>query len=47
VVHACDLDVILPCYVYKKLFRKKLVFDILDRYARCLFLQGIKHYTVS
>jgi glycosyltransferase involved in cell wall biosynthesis len=33
VVHACDLDVILPCYVYKKLFRKKLVFDIFDRYA--------------
>ena len=33
VVHACDLDVILPCYVYKKIFRKKLVFDIFDRYA--------------
>jgi glycosyltransferase involved in cell wall biosynthesis len=33
VVHACDLDVILPCYVYKKVFRKKLVFDIFDRYA--------------
>lgn len=33
VVHACDLDVILPCYVYKKILRKKLVFDIFDRYA--------------
>ena len=33
VVHACDLDVILPCYVYKKIFRRKLVFDIFDRYA--------------
>ena len=33
VVHACDLDVILPCYIYKKIFRKKLVFDIFDRYA--------------
>lgn len=33
VVHAFDLDVVLPCYVYKKLFRKKLVFHIVDRYA--------------
>jgi glycosyltransferase involved in cell wall biosynthesis len=33
VVHAFDLDTILPCYIYKKLFRKKLVFDIVDRYA--------------
>jgi glycosyltransferase involved in cell wall biosynthesis len=33
VVHACDLDVILPCYVYRKIFKRKLVFDIFDRYA--------------
>ena len=33
VVHAFDLDTVLPCYIYKKLFRKKLVFDIVDRYA--------------
>jgi glycosyltransferase involved in cell wall biosynthesis len=33
IVHAFDLDTILPCYIYKKLFRKKLVFDIVDRYA--------------
>jgi glycosyltransferase involved in cell wall biosynthesis len=33
VVHACDLDSILPCYVYKIFFRKKLVFDVFDRYA--------------
>jgi glycosyltransferase involved in cell wall biosynthesis len=33
VVHAFDLDTVLPCYIYKKLFRKKLVFDIADRYA--------------
>ena len=33
VVHACDLDTILPCYIYKSLFRKKLVFDVCDRYA--------------
>lgn len=32
-VHACDLATILPCFIYKVLFRKKLVFDILDRYA--------------
>lgn len=33
IVHACDLDLVLPCYVYKLLFRKKLVFDVFDRYA--------------
>jgi glycosyltransferase involved in cell wall biosynthesis len=33
VVHACDLDSVLPCYIYKVLFRKKLVFDVFDRYA--------------
>ena len=31
VVHAFDLDTVLPCYIYKKLFRKKLIFDIVDR----------------
>jgi glycosyltransferase involved in cell wall biosynthesis len=33
VVHACDLDTVLPCYIYKILFQKKLVFDVFDRYA--------------
>jgi glycosyltransferase involved in cell wall biosynthesis len=33
VVHACDLDSVIPCYLYKILFRKKLVFDVFDRYA--------------
>lgn len=33
IVHACDLATILPCYVYKVLFRRKLIFDVLDRYS--------------
>ena len=33
VVHACDLATITPCYLYKLLFRKKLIFDVLDRYG--------------
>jgi len=33
IVHAFDLDTVLPCYIYKKLFRKKLIFDIVDRYG--------------
>jgi glycosyltransferase involved in cell wall biosynthesis len=33
VVHACDLDSTIPCYIYKVIFRKKLVFDVCDRYA--------------
>jgi glycosyltransferase involved in cell wall biosynthesis len=33
IVHACDLDTVLPGYIYKHIFRKKLVFDVFDRYA--------------
>jgi glycosyltransferase involved in cell wall biosynthesis len=33
VVHACDLDAVIPCYIYKTIFRKKLVFEVFDRYA--------------
>lgn len=33
VVHAFDADTVLPCYVYKKFFRKKLIFEIVDRYG--------------
>jgi glycosyltransferase involved in cell wall biosynthesis len=33
VVHACDLDTVLPCLLYKTIFGKKLVFDVCDRYA--------------
>jgi len=36
VVYACDLDTILPCYLYKLLFGKKLIFDVFDRYAMTL-----------
>jgi glycosyltransferase involved in cell wall biosynthesis len=32
-VHACDLATILPCYIYKVLFRRKLIFDVVDRYS--------------
>ena len=33
VVHACDVDTVLPCYFYKLIFRKKIVFEVFDRYA--------------
>ena len=33
VVHAFDLDTVIPCYIYKKLFGKRLIFEIVDRYA--------------
>lgn len=32
-VHACDLDTMIPSYVYKILFGKKLIFDVFDRYG--------------
>lgn len=33
IVHACDLDTVIPCYLYKVIFGKKLIFDIFDRFA--------------
>jgi glycosyltransferase involved in cell wall biosynthesis len=33
IVHACDLDTVIPGYLYKIMLKKKLVFDICDRYA--------------
>jgi len=33
IVHACDFDTVIPCYIYKGIFRKKLIFDVFDRYA--------------
>lgn len=42
VVHACDLDTILPCYIYKTIFRRKLVFDVFDRYAMCYIPQFLE-----
>jgi glycosyltransferase involved in cell wall biosynthesis len=33
IVHACDFDTVLPGYIYKLIFSKKLVFDVFDRYA--------------
>jgi len=33
VVHACDLDTVLPCYIYKLIFGKKIIFEVFDRYA--------------
>ena len=44
IVHACDLDTILPCYVYKILFRKKLVFDIFDRYTMVFIPRKFKRF---
>ena len=33
VVHACDIDTVPPCLVYKFIFKRKLVFDATVRYA--------------
>lgn len=33
IIHACDLDTLIPSYVFTTLFSTKLVFDSFDRYA--------------
>ena len=35
-IHACDLDTVLPGLICKRLFKKKLVYDIFDFYADML-----------
>lgn len=40
IIHACDLATIMPCFVYKVLFRRKLVFDVLDRYGMTYVPKG-------
>jgi glycosyltransferase involved in cell wall biosynthesis len=49
VVYAFDLDTILPCYLYKALFGKKLIFDVFDRYAMTLIPAKFKtlHFVVN
>lgn len=40
IIHACDLATVMPCFIYKVLFRRKLVFDILDRYGMTYVPKG-------
>jgi glycosyltransferase involved in cell wall biosynthesis len=49
IVQACDLDTVLPCYIYKKIFRKKMIFYIFDRYAMTFIPTRFKmlFYTVQ
>ena len=47
IVHACDLDTVIPCYFYKVLFRKKLVFDVFDRYAMAFVSKKSKLFSSS
>lgn len=31
-IHSCDFDTIIPSYIFSKLFKKKVIFDIFDLY---------------
>ena len=33
VIHACALEAMPPCYLYKKIFGCRLIFDVFDRHA--------------
>jgi len=41
IVHACDLDTVIPSFIYKVLTRAKLVFDSFDKYAIMVSRYGI------
>lgn len=40
VVHAIDLDTVLPALLFSKIFRKKLIFDIYDSYGDARSMGG-------
>ena len=40
VIHAVDLDSIVSCYIFARLFRKKIIFDVYDNYAAVRSLDG-------
>ena len=33
IIHSCDLETIIPCYIFKIFSKAKLIFDVFDRYA--------------
>jgi glycosyltransferase involved in cell wall biosynthesis len=41
VVHAIDLDTVLPALLFSKIFRKKLIFDIYDSYGDARSMKGL------
>jgi glycosyltransferase involved in cell wall biosynthesis len=40
IIHSCDLDSLIPSYVFKIIFSVKLVFDSFDRYAMAFIPYG-------
>lgn len=42
IVHACDLDTLVPALIYCKIKRKKLVYDIFDFYAESRYVGKLK-----
>lgn len=42
IVHACDLDTLVPALIYCKIAKKKLVYDIFDFYAESRYVGRFK-----
>src|SRR5690625_2042672 len=40
-IHAVDLDCVFPAWLYSKLFRKKIIFDVYDCYADAKNTKGL------
>ena len=35
IIHACDMDTVIPAFFLKTFFKKKVVYDMFDHYAYC------------
>jgi glycosyltransferase involved in cell wall biosynthesis len=47
IIHACDLDTVIPGLIIARLFKKKLVYDIFDYFSAARGLEGFSGKLVS
>jgi glycosyltransferase involved in cell wall biosynthesis len=47
IVHACDFDTGLTCFIFAKMFRKKIIYDIFDYYLDCCNVPKILYYLIK
>lgn len=38
IMHSCDFDCVIPCFLVKKMFNKKLIYDIFDYYIHSRYI---------
>lgn len=47
ILHACDFDTGLMCFMFAKIFRKKIIYDIFDYYLDCCDVPRVLYYLIK